>query len=262
MTAIRNNKHASPNDHADLARVDKKSHVPAYAQLSQELRKRIADKSYPPGSCLPPETAMARQFGVSLMTVRQAVGLLVENGLVERVQGIGTFVRRIQVTESYFTFEGLHEILSQSELLQVKILKAKVEKPARPAMEPLGLTGEDSAIVVERLLFYKEEPILFQVAIARFNPKSPIVETLLESDILTGIGSKPNHANFKKGKLHLLPEVLGIREAGLLAEKPGTAVFKLVHTFYDFADQPAAFGWFLINPDRIPMISRIGVWNE
>ena len=104
--------------------------------------------------------------------------------------------------------------------------------------------------------------MLFQVAITKFAPESPIVETLLESDVLTGLISNVSHSNFKKGELNLLPEILGSREAKLLNKPPGTAVFKLEHLFYDFNDQPAAFGWFIISPDQIPMTSRIGVWNE
>lgn len=58
---------------------------------------RIADGGLRVGARLPVEKELAREFGVAVMTVRQGVGLLVQRGIVERRQGIGTFVVRAPV---------------------------------------------------------------------------------------------------------------------------------------------------------------------
>ena len=247
---------------APSGRVDRASYLPAYFQLAQSLRQRIADETYPPGSRLPSESALAKSFGVSAMTARQAVTVLAEDGLVERVQGSGTFVRRVQMAESCFTPEALYEVLADRVDLEVKIQRAAVEVPRREALEKLDLTPDMPTIVVERLLRYRLEPFVLQVAITRFDPKSPIVETMLDSAILTGFLSGEGRCSFKKGEIQLLPTVLEGSEAELLGELPGAAAFKLEHLFFDFADRPAAFGWFLISPRRMPMVSRVGVWNE
>lgn len=57
------------------------------------LRERIAHETCVPGSRLPPHKTIAREFGVALMTARQALSKLEEDGLIVSMQGRGTFVR-------------------------------------------------------------------------------------------------------------------------------------------------------------------------
>lgn len=64
-----------------------------YEQIAQILRARIADGTYPPRRRIPSENEISRVFGVSKPTARQAVHLLIVEGLVEAKRGRGTFVR-------------------------------------------------------------------------------------------------------------------------------------------------------------------------
>jgi GntR family transcriptional regulator len=64
-----------------------------YAALAAALRHRIVAGEWPPGTPLPSETALATEHGVALGTMRRALELLAEQGLIERRHGRGTFVR-------------------------------------------------------------------------------------------------------------------------------------------------------------------------
>jgi GntR family transcriptional regulator len=64
-----------------------------YAALAAALRQRVIDGEWPAGSALPAETRLAAEHGVALGTLRRALELLVEQGLIERHHGKGTFVR-------------------------------------------------------------------------------------------------------------------------------------------------------------------------
>lgn len=66
--------------------------MPLYGQVLGVLRQRIVDGVYGPGDQIEPEDRLAAEFGVSRATVRQAIGELVRQGLVDRRQGRGTFV--------------------------------------------------------------------------------------------------------------------------------------------------------------------------
>lgn len=66
--------------------------VPKYQAIHAALRQRILSGEHPAGSKLPPQQEMAESFGVTLMTLRQAVAALEADGLVHTRRGRGTFV--------------------------------------------------------------------------------------------------------------------------------------------------------------------------
>ena len=73
--------------------------APKYHRVADELRRQITSGEYAPGDRLPSETTLVDQFRVSLPTVRQAIGVLRAEGLLDSRHGIGTFVkesRRLQ----------------------------------------------------------------------------------------------------------------------------------------------------------------------
>lgn len=84
-------------------RVDRESPLPAYYQIAQDLRQRIAGGEWRAGSQLPSEPQLARQYDVSRMTMRQAVAVLSKEGVLVRRRGAGTFVS-----------QGFVDITSQS----------------------------------------------------------------------------------------------------------------------------------------------------
>lgn len=65
---------------------------PLYEQIAAVLASRIADGTYPPRRRIPSETDLCEEFDVARPTVRSAVQLLRERGLVSTVQGKGTYV--------------------------------------------------------------------------------------------------------------------------------------------------------------------------
>lgn len=243
-------------------RLDKDSYLPAYAQLAQILRQRISNETYTPGSRLPSEAALARNFGVSTMTARQAVGVLVEEGLLRRVQGSGTFVRRLEISSSSFGLDALRNVLLDQDQLEVRILKTAVEKAAPSHQRALRLTAQDPVIVVERLILHTGQPFTFQVGYACFDPESPTVENMLDTQVLTGLFFEGGRSSFMKGELRLLPHCFDAREAEIMGGEPGASAWRLEHIFFDFANRPAAYGWFIVSPDKMPLVTRVGVWNE
>jgi GntR family transcriptional regulator len=242
--------------------VDKQSYVPAYAQLAQILRKGIADGDYPPGSRLPSEAALAKRHGVSAMTARQAVGEIVEEGLVKRVQGSGTFVQKLDVASGSLDLGALRRVLADQGNIQVRIQKTSVERASGDICQALGVPPATSLILVERLILYQDEPFTLQTGFARFEPESPVVEMMLDTTVLTGLFLENKLSSFKKGQLRLLPTSYNDHEALLLGGASGEHAFRLEHVFYDNNDEPAAYGWFLVSPDRMPITGRIGIWGQ
>jgi DNA-binding GntR family transcriptional regulator len=66
--------------------------IPLYYQLENLLREKIVSGELEPGDKLPTELELIEQYGVSRITVRQALQALADEGLIERKQGRGTVV--------------------------------------------------------------------------------------------------------------------------------------------------------------------------
>lgn len=87
--------------------LDGKAATPLYVQLIQELEAKISEGILTPEARLPSESELSKQYGVSIITVRKAVGSLAEKGLVEKKQGKGTYVTKKKYTRDMKTFRAL-----------------------------------------------------------------------------------------------------------------------------------------------------------
>ena len=72
--------------------IDRDGPTPVYLQLAAILRARIEAGDYPPGRALPSETTLMQEHGLARETVRKAVRVLRDEGLVQIVQGRGAYV--------------------------------------------------------------------------------------------------------------------------------------------------------------------------
>jgi GntR family transcriptional regulator len=72
--------------------IDRDGPVPLYEQLAVILREGIEAGDYPPGRALPSEAALMQEHGLARETVRKAVRVLRDDGLVQIVQGRGAYV--------------------------------------------------------------------------------------------------------------------------------------------------------------------------
>lgn len=78
--------------------------APLYARAEQDLRARIAAGEWKPGEALPTEAALAAELGISQGTLRRALGVLEAQRLIERRQGIGTYVTQATSERALFHF--------------------------------------------------------------------------------------------------------------------------------------------------------------
>ncbi|MDU5109172.1 MAG: GntR family transcriptional regulator [Clostridium sp.] len=72
--------------------IDKNSPIPIYYQLKNDLITKISEGIWKPGECIASERELCEVYGVSRMTIRQAIGELVQEGILLRIKGKGTFV--------------------------------------------------------------------------------------------------------------------------------------------------------------------------
>jgi len=105
--------------------------APLYARAEQELRARIAAGEWKPGEALPTEAALSAQLGISQGTLRRALGVLEAQRLIERRQGIGTYVTQATSERALFHFFRA-EAPDGRRITPTSQLHRLERKPARP----------------------------------------------------------------------------------------------------------------------------------
>ena len=87
--------------------------LPAFARIKAFIKARIASGEWKPGGAVPSEAALMQQFGVSRMTVNRAMQELVQEGLVTRIQGSGSFVAELHRISSSLNIRDIHEEVTE-----------------------------------------------------------------------------------------------------------------------------------------------------
>jgi GntR family transcriptional regulator len=131
-----------------------------YGAVAAALRQRVVGGEWPPGTALPAEGRLAAEHGVALGTVRRALELLVEQGLIERRHGRGTFVRGGLSGAGmlrFFRFGAGDGEVPASQILARQPVVASAEVARR-----LGIARGDSILRLLRLRSLSGQPRLLE----------------------------------------------------------------------------------------------------
>ncbi|KUO70449.1 MAG: hypothetical protein APF77_05450 [Clostridia bacterium BRH_c25] len=112
--------------------VDKNSSVPMYEQIVQILKKEILQRKYGESGCIGTHTELTQRFGVSLITIKKAIGLLADESLVIIKQGKGTFVKNAVLNDRLDRLTGISNIMSETNITPTVLVKTmrKIETPS------------------------------------------------------------------------------------------------------------------------------------
>lgn len=139
--------------------------MPRYHQIARTLRERIAASGQAPGERLDNQRSLAREFGVTLMTLRQALDLLERDGLIARRHGLGTFVARPAIDYDILHLRALAGDLSAlGEDVATRFLRSHFAVADRRVADALGLAPPAQVFVLERLRLVDGEPVSFQAS--------------------------------------------------------------------------------------------------
>lgn len=142
--------------------LDGNPRVPKYYQVKEQLLELI--DAMPAGNPVPPERALATQFGTSRTTVRQALTELVVEGRLLRIQGKGTFVAKPKVAQvlqltSYTQEMRAHGLHPATRILDVSYINADDQ-----LAELLSIRSGGRVLRIERLRLANGEPMAVETA--------------------------------------------------------------------------------------------------
>jgi GntR family transcriptional regulator len=233
----------------------------AYLRIARIVSEQIHSGEYQPGGQLPNERQLAKEFGVSLMTLRRAMQVLAERGLTSSQQGRGTFVRSLELGQAVF---GLHQWSEQwtRETTQVKLLEASSRPASELVARMLRCKPGERTLFLRRLVLRDSEPITYNWEHLVFDPRRPLVETQLRITSLEGLLQSAAGSALSAGRLKIRAHTLTPEEARLLQESDGAAALCLEHLFTDVAGSPISWGCFLCKADVFWLETAVGSCDE
>lgn len=136
------------------------SPLPLYVQIRDNLRRQILDGSYEVHERLPSENEMMNTFGVSRITIRQALRDLHNEGLVFSAQGKGTFVSKPKAVQNVQRLEGFGEAMAaQGYEASARVLSIQQMKAPKAVVAALDLQPGEDVVEVKRVRYLNRSPV-------------------------------------------------------------------------------------------------------
>lgn len=133
--------------------------VPLYYQVMRSLREIVTSSDTAPGDRLPTEAGLMDRYGVSRVVVRQALGILEDEGLIFRVRGKGTFVSDEGGREAAPSLSGyLEDLIRQGLPVAVDVLDFGLRPATAEVAEALRVSEGARVLFIKRLRTVDGEP--------------------------------------------------------------------------------------------------------
>ncbi|MBM7494515.1 GntR family transcriptional regulator [Micromonospora luteifusca] len=139
--------------------------TPKYMVIRDDLIRRIRSGEFAPGDALPGQRHLSDEYGVSLMTLRQALDELCGRGVVEQLPGKGTYVRAVPVPYSMGNLRSLADDLRAHGIeVLTRVLGRDIIPVPEDLVTRLGIPSDGEVLKLERIRVVRGAPLIHQLS--------------------------------------------------------------------------------------------------
>ena len=206
-----------------------KEEVRKQFRLADLLRSEISDLAT--NDPIPGERALAERFGTSRVTIRQALALLQDDGLIYTVHGAGSFVAPPRVTKQM-------KLLSFTQEMKLKGLKASTQVISSELIEDDEHATDDFIVVgepayrIERLRFGNSEPLSFEITYINQSIAPGLIDKDLTKSLYHILETEYGNEVFSADE-HLVPVLIDSRIAKFMKIAEGSVAIRIQRTGYN-----------------------------
>ena len=208
---------------------------PKYLRIHAELRDRITSGQWPAGTSLPAQRDLAGEFGVSIMTLRQALQLLADDGLIAARHGSGTYVAARYEYDLGHLRSFAADLAAQGAEISTRLLAAGTVTPPEEVGARLG--GPAQVLRLRRLRLAAGRPLIVQTSYLPLPLASALDPALLSDRGLYGLLAEHGLAVASATET-ITPITLAQPDATDLARPPGTPALLSHRLSYTAASVP------------------------
>lgn len=160
--------------------------LPLYYQIKDIIKNMIENEQLKPGDAILPEREICKIQGVSRMTVNKAIMELVNDGVLYREQGRGTFVAMPKKHQMLYQLQGFKEQMeSRGHKTGTKIITFDISEATNQIRSILELPNHNAYVItIKRLMLMDDEPIAIEtVWLSRQRFSDMSIETIMEQSL-------------------------------------------------------------------------------
>jgi len=238
-------------------KLSRPEHLTLTEMTATTIGEAIRQGQYKPGSQLPSETELINMLRISRSTLREALRLLEEQGLIIRKRGLGTFVSARSIVKDLSQNFGITEMITQAGLVPGTLNESiRLEKADKTIAERLHLKPEDFVLVVDRIRTANEVPIVWSIDYVPEMLLGDIeIETLnfQQQSLYDFLYQKLNlRVAYGIARLYPLPASRDL--ANKLNVRPRESLLLVEQTDYDDKNQPVIYSIEYHLPDKITFV--------
>lgn len=230
---------------------------PLYAQIKEIIKQRILDGDYDVHERLPSESEMMKVFGVSRITVRQALRDLHTEGLVFSVQGKGTFVSRPKVVQDIQRLQGFGEAMNPLGYeTSARVVSVQEVRPSTDVAAALSLARNTNVIELTRVRYLNREPISVDNSFFPLELGKKLLGRDLTQDIFPML---ENEFGVGLGYADLKIEAIAASDAiaQQLNVEPGSAILRIQRLVFSQVGDPIDFEYLYFRGDAFQYQVRV-----
>ena len=146
----------------DKTMLDKSTPIPLYFQLKEIVKEKIDNGELKSGDLIPSEREFKERYDISRPTIRQALKELVNEGLLHREKGKGTFVSKPKINYGFIQkFTTFYDDMEKKGYkTKTKVVNMEVEKARMSLAKKLNIKKDEKVIIIDRVRYIQDEPVV------------------------------------------------------------------------------------------------------
>ena len=238
-----------------MQELDTTSIVPLYKQLKDLILKEIEEGRLKPNQKIPTELELSERYQISRMTVRKSLAQLVDEGILAKKQGKGTFVQEPKMTEDLSSPNSFTNLCKRNgKVPGGRTLKFILEEATDRDMKELKLEPGEQVIRVERLRLADNMPVMLENLYFPGHLKNILVENLDDTSLYQILHDKYGLVTGNSVMEFEISEANSY-EAAVLEIRAGSPLLLVREIVYDQYGQPLHRTKSLLRGDKFKYIS-------
>ena len=238
----------------NLAQIDREDYKPLYAQVADRIIEYIEQNDLKPGDPLPSQNELIEYYGVSQITIRIAMQRLSTEGVIERIQGKGTFVAEKKIRERIIGVKSLEErLLREGFAVQNRYVESYYATPTKRIRENLELPENCQTFKIRRLKIIDDNILGLETRHFPQDVSGRFTKEELKTQPFLKLFSRHRDLEITHIVYKTRASTALELEAEMMGLQPGSPVLIQYGVFYNRNDRPVMAGRITYLADKIEL---------